>query len=170
MVQGPLGLRWPRRLGIPFPKVDDGEVSAASPPTPARVDYWVRAGIHVQGRPEWVIVKVFTHGADLREHPVLLGDPVRAMHRHLQESYNDGTRYRLHYVTARELYNIIKAAEAGRSGNPGAYRDFELAPYAYRRAEQECRQPQSSTPEDRNTTNQLDELKSAEGAKCEAGN
>jgi hypothetical protein len=31
---------------------------------------------------------------------------------------------RLHYVTAREMVNIIHAAEDGRDGNPGAYRDY----------------------------------------------
>jgi hypothetical protein len=133
LVQGPMGIRWQRRRGVPVPKIDDGEVCANHPPTSERVDHWVRTGIHVEGRPEWIIVKVFTHGADLREHPVLLGEPIRRMHARLRDAYNDGARYRLHYVTARELYNIIKAAEAGRSGNAGQYRDFEIGPYAYRR-------------------------------------
>jgi hypothetical protein len=35
--------------------------------------------------------------------------------------------FRLHYVTAREAYNIVKAAEAGHSGNPNDYRDFAVA-------------------------------------------
>jgi hypothetical protein len=34
----------------------------------------------------------------------------------------------LHYVTAREVYNIIKAAEAGLTGSPHDYRDYELPP------------------------------------------
>ena len=29
----------------------------------------------------------------------------------------------------REMYNIIKAAEAGKSGNPNDYRDFVLPAY-----------------------------------------
>jgi hypothetical protein len=132
IVQGPLGFRWQSRGGIPFPKVDDGEICAGNPPTADRVDHWVRTGIHVAGRPEWVIVKVFTHGAAEREHPVLLGDPIRRMHTHLRNAYNDGSRYRLHYVTARELYNVIKAAEAGHAGDPGKCRDFLVQPYAYR--------------------------------------
>jgi len=132
IVQGPLGIRWQKRLGIPLPKVDDGEIAADNPPTSDRVDFWVRTGIHVEGRPEWIVVKVFTHGADLGEHPVLLGDPIRRMHEHLRDAYNDGMRYRLHYVTARELTNILKAAEAGLAGSPGLYRDYVLKPYAYR--------------------------------------
>lgn len=58
----------------------------------------------------------------------LLGEPVDAMHRYLETAYNDGERYVLHYVTSREVYNIIKAAEAGESGNPNLYRDYHLPP------------------------------------------
>jgi hypothetical protein len=35
-------------------------------------------------------------------------------------------RYRLHYVTAREMANIVRAAEEGKAGNAGDYRDFSL--------------------------------------------
>jgi hypothetical protein len=41
--------------------------------------------------------------------------------------------FRLHYVTAREAFNIVKAAEAGHSGNPDDFRDFVLPPPANRR-------------------------------------
>lgn len=58
----------------------------------------------------------------------LLGATAHTMHDHLEHAYNDGERHVLHYVTAREVYNIIKAAEAGMSGNPDAWRDFELPP------------------------------------------
>jgi len=55
----------------------------------------------------------------------------------LERRYNDGVRYALHYVTARETYNIIKAAEAGKTGNPGEYRDFLVPPPTFRPARQE---------------------------------
>jgi hypothetical protein len=48
------------------------------------------------------------------------------MHTYLEQRYNDGSDYVLHYVTAREMYNIAKAAEAGMTGNPNLYRDYEL--------------------------------------------
>ncbi len=85
-------------------------------------------GIHVEGRPEWVFIKVHTHGTQERDMDTLLGDAAHVMHSHLETAYNDGNRYVLHYVTAREIYNIIKAAEAGKSGDPNQWRDFELAP------------------------------------------
>jgi hypothetical protein len=63
----------------------------------------------------------------------LLGPKMDAMHEHLERVYNDGKNFVLHYVSARETYNIIKAAEAGKQGNPADYRDFELAPPALAR-------------------------------------
>src|SRR3546814_14546559 len=50
------------------------------------------------------------------------------MFSYLEDRYNDGERYVLHYVTAREVHNIIKAAEAGHGVDPNDYRDFILPP------------------------------------------
>lgn len=128
IVQGPLGLNWrERKFGV-IPRIESSDVRRNCPPTPERVDDWVRTGIHVQGRPEWVFVKVHTHGTQERDMDTLLGASAHAMHRHLETRYNDGRHYVLHYVTAREVYNIIKAAEAGCRGNPHDYRDHELPP------------------------------------------
>jgi hypothetical protein len=128
LVQGPLGLNWKQRRAGVMPKIENSDVRGGQPPTPARVDAWIEAGIHVEGRPEWVFVKIHTHGTQERDIDTLLGAPVDAMHDYLERAYNDGRRYVLHYVSARETYNIIKAAEAGHSGDPHAYRDFVLPP------------------------------------------
>lgn len=129
LIQGPLGILWKSPLN--FPKVEYGEISSSNPPTRERIDFWIKKGIHVKGRDVWIVVKIHTHGAPESEHDVLLGEPAEMMHRYLQERYNDGKRYSIHYVTARELYNIIKAAEAGLNGHPGEYRDFMLDRYRY---------------------------------------
>jgi hypothetical protein len=126
IVQGPLGLNWRERSFGIIPRIENSDVRKGAPPTSARVDAWVRSGIHVQGRPEWVFIKVHTHGTQERDMDTLLGAPAHAMHGHLETAYNDGERYVLHYVSAREMYNIIKAAEAGKHGDPHAWRDFEL--------------------------------------------
>jgi hypothetical protein len=47
----------------------------------------------------------------------------------LERDYRDRPGYRFHYVTARELYNIVKAAEAGQKGDPGLYRDYVIPRY-----------------------------------------
>jgi len=127
--EGPSVVRW-RGLR---PVYDHGDVTMEDLPLPERVDGWVDAGIHVQGRPEWVFVKVFTHGAIASDEEAVLGSWRHRLHTYLEARYNDGVDYVLHYVTAREAYNIAKAAEAGHGGDPNAYRDFLIPPYVNRR-------------------------------------
>jgi hypothetical protein len=128
LVQGPIAaaLR-PGRLPV---RIEAGDLHAGDPPTPARVATWAAQGVHVEGRPEWVFVKVHTHGAPERNAAMLLGPAGRALHQHLAECFNDGQRWVLHYVTARELYNIAAAAMRGASGDPGAHRDGTIPPPA----------------------------------------
>ena len=90
------------------------------------LDNWIRQWICVQGREDWVFVKVHTHGTQESSMPMLLGEPMDRTFSYLERAYNDGSRYALHYVTAREMFNIIKAAEEGKSGDPNAYRDYRL--------------------------------------------
>ena len=131
LIQGPLGLRWgSRKFGI-FPRIENADVRTSCPPTPDRIDAWVKTGIHVQGRPEWVFIKVHTHGTQERDMDTLLGASMDQAFTHLESRYNDGREFKLHYVSAREMYNIVKAAEAGREGDPHQYRDYEIARPAF---------------------------------------
>ena len=50
------------------------------------------------------------------------------MHR-LEQHYNDGQRYILHYVTAREAYTLAMAAADGKRGDPRQYYDDTIGPY-----------------------------------------
>jgi hypothetical protein len=63
----------------------------------------------------------------------LLGPKMDALYEHLEAKYRDQLGWDLHYVSAREMYNIVKAAEAGKTGSPGLYRDFVLAKPEYKR-------------------------------------
>jgi hypothetical protein len=114
------------------PRYDHGEVDFEHLPKPERVDSWVKKAVSIKGRPEWVFIKVFSHGALTKDHDVMLGVMANQMHTHLETHYNDGSNFVLHYVTAREAFNIAKAAEAGRSGNPNEFRDFLIPPYVNR--------------------------------------
>lgn len=132
LIQGPLGFNFSsRKFGL-IPRIENADVRTSCPPTPDRVDNWVRTGIHVEGRPEWVFVKVHTHGTQERDTDTLLGRPMREAFEHMQRRYNDGRDWKLHYVSAREMYNIAKAAEAGLQGDPGQYRDHVVPRPAYR--------------------------------------
>ena len=123
LIEGPLTLAR-RRLGV---KIENGDVHGGDPPTAERVRNWVAQGIHVEGRPEWIFVKIHTHGAPEKNAKMLLGDGFGALHRALA-AYNDGKRWRLHYVTAREMYNVACAAMDGCAGDPNTFRDYALAP------------------------------------------
>ncbi|MFB3926734.1 MAG: hypothetical protein ACE14T_11840 [Syntrophales bacterium] len=129
LIQGPLTLNWSRRKYFIFPKIENSSIHRNYPGTPDRIRLWIRQHIHVQGRPEWVFIKLHCHGGQEDDYDVLLGKSAHKMFSYLEENFNDGEACRLHYVTAREMFNIIKAAEDGRSGNPSQYRDYAVKPY-----------------------------------------
>jgi len=89
------------------------------------VALWVRQRIGVAGRPDWVFVKVHTHGCQERNFDAALDG---TLHEALQR-----LPHKLHYVTAREVFNLVKAAEAGQHGDPNRLRDFVLPPPPVRR-------------------------------------
>ena len=120
IIQGPLALNWKKR------RIENGEVTHLNPPTNDRAELWVKQYIHVKGKDDWSFVKVHTHGAQEKNLDCLLGRPMHDMYDYLETKYNDGKNFKLHYVTAREMYNIVKAAEAGEKGEPGEYRDYEI--------------------------------------------
>jgi len=124
IIQGPLTLDWKRRKYGIIPRIENGEISGRNPGTPERVDNWVRQNIRVVGKEDWVFLKVHCHGAQERDWDALLGNNCHRLFEYLETKYNDGKSYKLHYVTARECYNIVKAAEAGEIGNPNMFRDY----------------------------------------------
>jgi hypothetical protein len=80
----------------------------------------------VKNRPEWLFIKLHCHGMDPQDKAALLGEPMRRFLRELTDSTRTGSEYRVHFVTAREMVNIILAACDGLDGAPGAYRDYRF--------------------------------------------
>jgi hypothetical protein len=117
----------PRRV---FFDVVNGDIHPAVPASERRVDLWVRANIHVKGRPDWVFIKVNGHAAgseqDLEE---TLGPNFDRALSYLEKRYNDGINYRLHYVTARQAFNLARAAADNQRGEPKQYLDWIVKPY-----------------------------------------
>lgn len=112
-------------LGILGDSIDDIQRA-----TPRRIDEWVKTGISVKGKENWIVVKTHTHGAS--DAGAVLGDNMHELFDHLETNYRDRPGYALHYVTARELFNIIKAAESGVSGsNPIEFKDYLVGPPSY---------------------------------------
>ncbi len=125
LMQGPLGINW---LAPDHPRVENASLTSENWGRPDRIRKWIDCNVHVKGRPEWLFVKLHTHGAIERDFDALFGDKAMEMHRVLNEQYNDGKRFRLHYVTARQAYNIAKAAEHGKSGDPSDWVDYLIKP------------------------------------------
>jgi len=114
-----------------FLDLDDGDIHASEHASPDRADRWVRANVHVPERPDWVFVKLFSHGVSTPgDVESVVGQDYDDMLSYLERTYNDGTRYVLHYITAREAYNLARAAADGATGQPDQYLNAYAPPYA----------------------------------------
>jgi hypothetical protein len=123
MITGPLAFARKGTAGI---RLENGALTGDDPPNAQRVHTWAAQGIHIEGRPEWVFVKVHTHGAIEKTAASLLGDGAHAMHTALQHYKRNG--WNLHYVTAREMFNVARAAMDGKQGNPADHFDYIVKP------------------------------------------
>ena len=126
MIQGPLVLCWRRRKWGVLPRIENGCLQGNQPPSLDRLDDWLRARVQVPSRPDWFFVKLHTHGAPEGNAQVLLGEPMIAFHRALGRRAQSDPSFRFHYVTAREMYNLVRAASAGWQGTVNEARNFEL--------------------------------------------
>jgi len=124
LITGPQVFDWGRQIyGLPVPRVDDGALTGNSPLSLIRLDRWRNAHIGVLGRPEWVFIKLYCHGFFPRDQENMIGEPVQRFLEHVLEFAEKSGQFKVHFVTAREAFNIAMAAVEGHSGNPGLYRD-----------------------------------------------
>lgn len=126
LVQGPLSLDWRPGHGRFLPRIENACLQGNQPPTTARLDLWLKSRVQIPARPDWFFVKLHTHGAPEENQAMLLGAPMVHFHEALAERARYNSHFHFHYVTAREMYNLVKAAEAGFAGSVGDARDFEL--------------------------------------------
>jgi hypothetical protein len=124
MIEGPLMLRFARPGGRLI-RVENGNLTSRNPPDLDRLKLWKEAAISVKGRPDWLFIKLQCHGMDPRDYEAMLGGAMRKFLRELIEGAQQRSEA-LHFVSAREMVNIILAACDGRDGNPGEYRDYRL--------------------------------------------
>jgi len=132
MIPGVVGLRWKSRTHGFRPSIENSDLSKANIMTKSRLDYLVANAVRVKNRPEWVFIKLHTHGAIEENWDANFGLAARKMYEYLESKFNDEKNYVLHFVTAREMYNIVKAVEAGKTGDPGQHRDFLVKKYSLR--------------------------------------
>ena len=123
MVQGPWMVDLDRTARSRFGRVENGSLTDINPPSLRRLNLWKKAGITVEGRPDWIFIKLHTHGMDPTQTETVLRAPMQRFLEQMIASAPDRGET-LHFVSAREMANIILAACDGREGNPGDYRDY----------------------------------------------
>ncbi len=127
ILTGPLVFDWSRRVhGLHRPKLDDGGVSSSHPLSAARLERWRNAHITVSGRPDWIFIKLYCHGFFVGDQESTLGPQTLKFWSEAIESADRNGRRRIHFVTAREAFNIAMAAVDGYEGDPHLYRDYRL--------------------------------------------
>jgi hypothetical protein len=126
LIQGPLVLDWSRRKWGLVPRIENGCIQNNQPPTAGRFDLWLRASVQVPSRPDWYFIKLHTHGAPESNQAVLLGDPIVRFHEMLARRSKEDPRFHFHYVTAREMFNLARAAEEGWTGSVSDARDYQF--------------------------------------------
>jgi hypothetical protein len=131
LIQGPLVLDWGRRKFGVLPRLENACLQASQPPRIERLARWLQARVQVPSRPDWFFVKLHAHGANEQSHEALLGESMVRFHADLARLARENPHFHYHYVTAREMYNLVKAAEAGWKGSIAEALEFELAsPFA----------------------------------------
>lgn len=127
LVQGPLTLDFKRRKWGLLPRLENADLGPQNPPTLHRMHSWMGCDVSVQGAENWCFVKLHTHGAPEHGHRSNLGAERAQFHEDIQAMSRSGG-FRLHYVSAREMVNILHAAEDGHSGDAGEWRDYLYSP------------------------------------------
>jgi hypothetical protein len=126
LIQGPLVLDWrQRRLGI-IPRIESGCLQGSEPPHIDRLALWLNARVQVPTRPDWFFVKLHAHGAEEYSHEALLGEEMVRFHQGLADRARRDPNFHYHYVSAREMYNLVKAAEDGWQGSVAEALDYHF--------------------------------------------
>jgi hypothetical protein len=124
---GPLVFDWRRRVhGVPVPRLDGGVLAANYPSDLDRLHRWANAAISVRGRPEWIFIKLFCHGFFDSDQDAVIGETGRRFWGEALEYAERTGEFKIHFASAREVFNIAMAAVDGLQGEPGLYRDYRL--------------------------------------------
>ena len=132
---GPLVFDWTRRVrGLPVPRVEDGALAQNYPLTMNRLQRWRSAGIGVKERPEWIFIKLYSHGFFDWDQDLMIGEQMKMFMSEVLETAERSGEFKVHFASAREAFNMVVAAVDGKEGQPGAYRDYKLRQIMHERA------------------------------------
>lgn len=113
MIQGPLTLDWGRRKFGLIPRIENGDLHGGRPGNLDRLQLWIDSGVCVAGQPQWRFIKLHTHGCKDENIDTLLGEPMQNFYRDLQSFREQNPQYKVHFVTAWEMAQLVHQAERG---------------------------------------------------------
>jgi len=124
---GPLIFDWSRRVrGLPVPRIDDGALAQNYPLSLERFRRWQSARIRVQGRPNWIFIKLYCHAFFEWDQDTMIGEELCRFMDEVMNLAERSRKFRIHFTSAREAYNLVIAAMEGKTGDPDEYRNYQL--------------------------------------------
>lgn len=124
---GPLVFNWTRKIkGIPVPRIEDGALVASQPMDLARLNRWINADIRIRPNSSWVFIKLYCHGFFDHDQSACIGEGAKRFFSEIIENGLRNNSYTVHFVSAREAFNLVSAAVDGKDGEPNEYRDYKL--------------------------------------------
>jgi hypothetical protein len=125
--QGPLVFNWTRKInGIPVPRLDDGALVENQFSDLKRFKRLVSSNVTVEGKSDWVFVKLYCHGFFDHDQNACIGDGLKRFFSEILEESGKSGKFSVHFASAREAFNMVSAAVDGKNGSPNEYRNYLL--------------------------------------------
>src|SRR5262249_55994542 len=118
-------------LGLRATRIDDGAFTGNCPLTHKRLRRWRGASICVHGRPEWIFIKLYCHGFFTNDQSATIGEPAQSLLQETLEWADRDGRFKIHFATAREAFNIALAAVDAHIAHPRTSRNYLLLPITH---------------------------------------
>ena len=125
-VQGPLALNMKsRKFGV-LPRIENGCLAHDAQATVDRVKLWIEQRVHVEQRPDVVFIKLHTHGTQEKIMDYFFEQGGMSFLFSQLESHCNLAGHHLYYVSARQMYNVIKGLENNSAAQPADLLESEL--------------------------------------------
>ncbi|MFH1378685.1 MAG: hypothetical protein ABII23_00270 [bacterium] len=127
-VPGAAGINYFDLRNIYAPRTDSGFISMADKPSVLRSWLWEKNAPGFSRKPDWRVIRLNARPFPEDDHANLIGRYLDRFYTRYEKNFRKNPNT-LHYVSGRELCNIITAGENGEKGSPSACRDGLLPRY-----------------------------------------
>lgn len=125
-VQGPLTFNFrSRKFGL-LPRIENSCLAFDAPASYHRTKLWIDQRIHVMGRADVVFVKLHTHGTQENNMDYFFQKNGLDCLFSQIEDYCQALDFDLYYVSARQMFNVVKGFESNKQGKVHGLLESEL--------------------------------------------